>query len=289
MLKQGPKAAASPSLDVVNLKKRLENKSPEELIEELDQLLDNGVIHDTPTDSLLISTYIDILEEKDPVLGDFDPEQNYADLMERIQQSTYLSPKTVPGKSRFSHLGYYVAAAAAISIFFLGSSYALGADWAKTLFQWGGDLLLLRPVESGQLTLPEAQTEYVSLEDALKQYGLGNLSPGWIPPEYALTSIEVFPMESFVEFAAVYQKTSGDYLSVSILYFLQNAPPEITFEVTPDFREIYTVSDIEHFISSNTETYKACWINGACEGIISGKVSEKELKKIIDSLYERQV
>ena len=52
-------------------------------------------------------------------------------------------------------------------------------------------------------------------------------------------------------------------------------------------QEVYFYNDIEHYVMTNMGSYRAVWTNGLCEVGISGLESKEELKKMIDSIYER--
>lgn len=49
---------------------------------------------------------------------------------------------------------------------------------------------------------------------------------------------------------------------------------------------IYLKNDIEHFIMRNNKSVTATWFVENLECTISGRVSEDELKAMIDSIYE---
>lgn len=59
-----------------------------------------------------------------------------------------------------------------------------------------------------------------------------------------------------------------------------------TYEKTFQNPEIYVVDDIEHYIVDNSDTILAAWYVDNIECSINTTMSESDLKRVIDSIYE---
>ena len=115
----------------------------------------------------------------------------------------------------------------------------------------------------------------------------GNFVPTWLPEGFELygdVSIQVYPEFGEVEFFASYLE-GEEIFSISITK-CSNSFQANTYEKTFQNPEIYVVDDIEHYIVDNSDTILAAWYVNNIECSINTTMSESDLKRVIDSIYE---
>ena len=126
------------------------------------------------------------------------------------------------------------------------------------------------------------------LRQSLDAYEIkGNFVPTWLPEGFELygdVSIQVYPEFGEVEFFASYLE-GEEIFSISITK-CSNSFQANTYEKTFQNPEIYVVDDIEHYIVDNSDTILAAWYVNNIECSINTTMSESDLKRVIDSIYE---
>ena len=201
-------------------------------------------------------------------------------------------PKTLPRKKRL-HPSRFIAAAAAIFLCFAGASYAMGASWPQALVERGLETMRVRPAPGGQMVLRERQVgegeeSFSSLSEALEAYGLDGLAPTWIPSRYHVDEVSARGLSSMISIFAAYlnQEDPDDALLIHITCYT-DPESEITtvYETSAGLDETYLAGGVEHYLFSNLSRNGVCWVNLSRKCSITGRVSEKELKKMVDSIY----
>lgn len=177
-----------------------------------------------------------------------------------------------------------------IVIFFVGSvsAYAMGYDLWGAVVQWSAETFGFAYPDPEK---PDAEPglelgglEFSSLQEALDTYEVkGAMVPTWLPEGYELLQIEVNESPRATLFYAAYQ--NREYLlSISIKEMYTESTR--IFEKNDGPVTIYEAGGRAHYLAPNNARMTAIWINGVCECAVSGNVTEEEMKKIIDSIYE---
>lgn len=264
-------------------KTRLREKPLSELTEELKKL---SSISDCDVD--LLRAYLDVLEEKDPVLPpDRDPAAQYEkfreDHAELFDAPVREEPKqALPKKGPFPRLKKTLTALAAAFCVVVLVADASGAGVIGRLIEWGTETFSLRPA-SGVMELETAEENgFHSLQEALEYYEVENqLIPTWIPKRFSLDKITV------VE-TAVSTIISGKYTSDSESILIRVAivkSEEFLFENSPNLEEKkYNSNGIEFLLSENIDSNRATWTVSKCVCSMSGDITEDELYKMLDSI-----
>lgn len=265
------------------MKTRLREKPLSELTEELKKL---SSISDCDVD--LLRAYLDVLEEKDPVLPpDRDPAAQYEkfreDHAELFDAPVREEPKqALPKKGPFPRLKKTLTALAAAFCVVVLVADASGAGVIGRLIEWGTETFSLRPA-SGVMELETAEENgFHSLQEALEYYEVENqLIPTWIPKRFSLDKITV------VE-TAVSTIISGKYTSDSESILIRVAivkSEEFLFENSPNLEEKkYNSNGIEFLLSENIDSNRATWTVSKCVCSMSGDITEDELYKMLDSI-----
>ena len=180
-------------------------------------------------------------------------------------------------------LMYAACIAAVISSLLLAGTItasALGFDLWGTVVKWTKDTF--RFVSADTI---ETSKRYNSLQDALSDYGITEpLAPKWIPDGYEFKSIDVSETPETTKFLAIYMD-DGNELMISILSLADSNTN--MYEKDADKVIIYETGGIKHYLMSNEGRLNAVWLYDSYECLISGNITESEIEKMIDSIYER--
>ena len=165
---------------------------------------------------------------------------------------------------------------------------AMGYDLWGAMAKWTNETFGFVKAEEEQPApeSPDLADDIVtgSLQNELLKRGIETpMAPTWFPEGYELSSIEVTETPGSTTYFAEY---NYDDLSLRIKIKKHSASPDITYEKNEVDIISYETGGSEHFIMHNNETIKAIWAIGTCECSISGEITETELKKMLDSIYE---
>lgn len=173
------------------------------------------------------------------------------------------------------------ATAAVIAILLVSSvtAKAFGFNFWKTVIQWTQETF-----HFGQWGESNANNslQFDSFQDALEQGNIpASLAPTWIPDGYSLVDIteERSPIKK--TYTAKYTNAEK-ILLITVRDYLDKSPYYV--EQSDGLVEEYEVSGITYYLFSNLEYNRATWMFESCECDISGDVTIKELKTMIDSI-----
>lgn len=202
-----------------------------------------------------------------------------------------------PRYRRWSARGVLVAAALALLL--LSVSVAAAANghglW-ELLARWTDETMGIAPghivpVEEDAIRIPEEDTEYASLQEAVAACGLARpMVPQWLPEGFEQVDLVVdtgFP--DALIFQAAYQR-EGKAIVVFVEVFLPREDQDNrdygNFQKDEGDPIPYVAGGVTHLLSTNAGRPVALWTNGPAQGAISCDATMDELKQIIDSIYE---
>lgn len=171
-------------------------------------------------------------------------------------------------------------AAVLIVILLAGSitAYAMGFDVWGAMAQWTQDVF--------GLTAPQKSLIYSEGEnpfEVLERYGVTeDILPNWMPDGYRYSGIEVSDTPARMVFNVSY--TNGSQEIWMTIAFLTD-PSMRTYEKNAENVTVYTVNEIEHYITKNFEVTNIVWATSTCECAISGDFSLEDAQQIIASIY----
>ena len=273
----------------------LNDKSPVELIAEMEEMISN--MSDENFDHELVEAYLAVLKDKTPGIDDFDPEASFERFLDQhadvLAQPLAAKAQQTPPKRSFRSRFVYVAATVLV-VLFVGTvtANAYGINVFDVIVQWGEEVFQLRRGEleapSGKMELPEgSDAEYTSLEDALEKNGLSaKVCPTWVPERYQLSMIEVQEDSGEIGLCALYKDQEGNTLVCTIDY----APGSQAIhyiEKDPGSEQVYYDHGVEYYLVTNAGDWVANWMDENSSYLISGAISEEELKHMLSSIYER--
>lgn len=80
--------------------------------------------------------------------------------------------------------------------------------------------------------------------------------------------------KSAITIVAVHKETAGPV-------------PVLVREKGPSEMEVYLAGKTTHYLFQNSGNQVATWCTGSMECIIKGDLTEAEIKKMVDSIYEK--
>lgn len=287
--------------DLVLIQRHLENLSAGEILEELDARMEE--MTDQSCDPELIRLYLDVLEEKEPLGLELDPEASLQRFLEeRAGEESRSTPPEEPaaqaavsrpaGLRRFRHFPRTLIAAAVVAVLFgLGSMAGSSRLWESVVHLTQGTLQIVPPgaSQSGQTSAqpPLEELEFTSLQEALDAYGITEpLAPKWLPEGFELAKVTVNFDAEFLRIAATYKDNGKEAKIVVRRYNSKEALDRVSVEKENGQQDVkYIRGGVEHSIAQNRGFYTASWTNGLNIVSIAGSVTEEELEQMIDSIY----
>lgn len=261
--------------------------SNSELLYELEEKL--SAMDEDSFDFEIADSYLKELQDRAPVMTEYDPESEWVRLNEKhpliFEDDIFLRRNVCSGKrdkTRAVRILRIAEIAAAVVLCLTISANAFNFNPLKLLLNWAEEILQIQGNASGVMELPEnSGSQYRSLEDALNKNKVSPaLCPTWIPEDYKLVDVSAKSSESLTSISAYYAAPRGDLFIRIIKNYGQWAESS---EKSPG-GYIYESSGHEYYIITNFEVSKAGWADGSCSYTIEGKISENELKKMIDSI-----
>lgn len=287
--------------DLVLIQRNLENLSAGEILEELDARMEE--MTDQSCDPELIRLYLDVLEEKEPLGLELDPEASLQRFLEeRAGEESRSTPPEEPaaqaavsrpaGLRRFRHFPRTLIAAAVVAVLFgLGSMAGSSRLWESVVHLTQGTLQIVPPgaSQSGQTSAqpPLEELEFTSLQEALDAYGITEpLVPKWLPEGFESRDVIISVDPDFIRIIAVYQYGEKEIKVTVRRYNSEDALERFSLEKQEGQQDTkYTKDGVVHSIAQNNAACTASWTNGLNMASIMGDVTEEELEQMIDSIY----
>lgn len=269
--------------DAVQQFDALYGMSNAELLSELEITMSHA---DTETfDPDYVEACLRILQDRDPVMEDFNPQQEL--------QSLPLDPRRAGMMTRRRHQRLKVLRAleiAAVLVVLLAVMAGAGGynlmDWLRSI---NADTVSFGVEPSGELEFLHADAqpqegEFASLQEALDAYGVTEpASPTWIPEDYRIVSAEATVEEGEMYlFDSVYETDDDKRMTIDFMCF-PSGNAKMTSEIEPE-GEIYEYHGITYYLFRNLERNKCHWTQNGFICTISGHVTFDELKQMIRSM-----
>ena len=186
-------------------------------------------------------------------------------------------------------------------ILMIGSTvtYAFGVNWIESFVRWTQEVLHI----SISVDHSETNSEPIhsdtqvntgiagDLDVTLHEVGIHPRLPQWIPDGFHLVEISQHGLASVItSINAYYANNSGQEFFVT-LYPLRSSGLESSQNVErSEDNHSYTYirgQDTYYFVR-NLDNYTVSWILPDCWVIINGSLDESVLRKMIDSIYDKQ-
>lgn len=160
---------------------------------------------------------------------------------------------------------------------------AMGFQPVQAVLRWAEGIIQIYTNPSGIMELPDDDpSEYHSLYEALAANGISTEGlPTWVPRDYAVSAIAVKLSDGVLKCSAIYDSTRGG-LVIRVI--------EHTMALSTEAKEldslgsVYTHNQTEYYILTDDGVTKAGWQDGMLSYVISGQISEAEIKEMINSI-----
>ena len=238
----------------------------------------------------LLCAYLDVLEEKAPVLPegyspaeDFERfEARHKELFDEMDAEKTLPISAVPNRHRRHVFRRFGAAVAAVFCVFIIAAEAYSPGTIERIVEWGVEVFSLRPA-SGKMELPMAgEDSFLSLQEALDHYGIkGTVIPTWIPKQYSVSKITAVDTGKATIISGKYI-ADDDALLIRVI--VDSKGTYIFEEDLTDDHTSYEANGIAFIISTNFDEQRATWSINGCTCSVSGDLTEEELKGVLDSI-----
>lgn len=280
----------------------IQKKSNTELLDETIRTIETQSAEEMDVDAIMEK--LALLQERAPVPMDHTPSEILADIKlkhpllieERnagkddttlsYSREVDLPRQMTPQLKRRSRFARRIAVCVlAVGFCLVVTANALGFNPIQAFLEWADGIVQIYSDPSGIMELPDDDpSQYHSLKEALEAYDMApECAPDWIPEDYRLYAVDVLDTGSLVQCSAGYESERGELLIRAIRF--ENADWNGRTERNNDGVE-YVVNGITYYLVSNLELSKAGWEYEDIAYVISGQVTEQELKNMIDSIAE---
>lgn len=276
----------------------IQDLSNTELLNEVIEMVEGQSAEDMDVDAIM--ERLALLQERAPVPMDHAPGDILEDLEKQhplifeeldakgaptaeapVEEGTHEAPKR-RGRKR---LIYYVAGVFAACFCLVVTANAFGFNPVQMLLEWAEGIVQIYNDPSGIMELPEDDpSEYHSLEEALDAYDMGpDQIPNWIPEDYTLYTVDTLDTDILVQCSASYISSRGELL-IRATRFPDNDWSGRTER--DDGGSKYEVNGTTYYLVTNQDLSKAGWEYNDISYVISGQITEQELKNMIESIAE---
>ena len=267
----GKKRAASPANTDIE---RLREKETFELLDELEEKLDAG------EDVELIDKYLEVLDEKAPVLSDFDPEASLAEFKSRHPLIfNNAEPARKPRAHRSLRRLAVIAAVLASVFAIMLVAQASGVNIFGRLGQWTDEIFSFGSIKGESEAIKE-------LKAGLDEKTLSVIElPSWLPDGFELIELELdsnIPNDSIT--ASVYNGEKWIYYSAYSVDTINEGNNSLLFEKDAENVISYEKNGRTFYTMENLSWQVAAWEDGYYEYYISGQIERDELIDILDSI-----
>lgn len=248
------------------------------------------ILMDAPSETMdtdLIELYLSKLQERTPVMEDYDADAQWKELMDQPlpPAEEHKTAKSRAARPRPRRVLKWVYTGLAAVLALVITTSAFGTNPIQAVLDWANDAIQIYTNPSGIMELPDdSQSEYHSLEEALEDNGIDSSScPTWVPVDYRLTDVSVIPFGNMTRYSALYISARGE---MTILAIQEDNRALSVLSEKESGGYTYPNNGVEYYIVTNTATNKVGWQYGTCSYTIYGDISEEEIIMMIDSIKE---
>lgn len=272
--------------------------SKEQLQDELTNLMFQATEENLDTERL--DALLDALNEVDPIpeADDFDTtkslerfHEKYDPVFSALEMKSAAASGSSPAKKHSRRALIKILPIAAILVLLFGSvtAQAFGLDIFGAIARWSSEIFHLSSSSTPYATirtnpLDEGEEAYYdTLEEAVEAFGITEpIAPKWIPERFGLIRVTAINKASGVFICADYESNDGN---LQIRYREKSEFNFSSLEQEGSDVEAYSSGELKHYLLSDMDRQKVFWQNGELECRVSGNVSRKEMKDIVDSIY----
>ena len=260
----------------------VEQRSSQELLQEIEQILATSSSVDMDTDKL--EAYLDILQERVPVMEDYDAKAEWEKT--KAQHPLLFAPEPAKRPKKADARKWFksvraVEIAVAVALCLMITANAFGYNPIRQFLDWADGIIRVYSNPSGEMELPpDDPNEYHS-----EAYDIDPDScPTWIPKDYALKTVTVRDSEGLFRISGVYRSERGELLIRFTNFKVFNENYWGNVIERDENGSIFKNGENEFYITTNSNQLKAGWIQNSNFYEVIGQVSEDEIKEILKSI-----
>ena len=157
-----------------------------ELLDEIDRMLESNSEDTLDTEKL--ERYLALLQERAPVMKNYDPCQTLAELEKDYPALFSACPNAAADRRKPAHFARVAEIVVAAALILTVSAKAFGHDPFETVYRWTKDVIQMYSSPSGSTELPDPTGGgYRSLKEALATNSEDtSVCPAWVPEDYTL-------------------------------------------------------------------------------------------------------
>lgn len=265
----------------------VEQRSSQELLQEIEQILAASSSVDMDTDKL--EAYLDILQERAPVMEDYDAKAEWEKT--KAQHPLLFTPEPAKRPKKADARKWFRSVraaeiAVAVVLCLMITANAFGYNPIRQFLDWADGIIRVYSNPSGEMELPPNDpNEYHSLAEALEAYDIDPDScPTWIPEDYTLKAVTVRDSEGLFRISGVYRSERGELLIRFTNFKVFNENYWGNVIERDENGSIFKNGENEFYITTNSNQLKAGWIQNSNFYEVIGQVSEDEIKEILKSI-----
>ncbi len=251
-----------------------------------------------------LSDIAELLQEYDPdmTVTDTQVQESYKRFCEKNPQlmepekiaapAAAESKKPLAKSSRKPFKRIVALAATLVLMLTLFTVQASGSNLFRTLAEWTASVLRIGTDSFGQVSMGENDlTEgeariYATPEEMLSDLHIkGDLVPTWVPDRFSVQRCEAKKTEAGISCRVVYTVSNND-----LILKMWQKPLEDIYLVEKNQKDAsrFVTGAVEHYIFYDGESKleKAVWTRDNLECRIIGDVSQEEMERIVESIYE---
>lgn len=198
------------------------------------------------------------------------------------------APFQSASKRKLRHILRIVIVAAVLAVvmvlpvFGRESIFQIVAQWTAEQFSFRSTGALPAEEDEQSEAVPE---EYTEFQAALLEYGIERaIVPRYIPEGFQAREplLHNSPADGSIQFYVYYTKADQH---IDFLALKDNGAAMPIFEKDSGSVEVYTISGVDHYLFSNSDTSSVAWYTDGITYSIGTNLAISELKQIIDSMY----
>lgn len=157
--------------------------------------------------------------------------------------------------------------------------FKLFASWTEDTFQFVSALVTGDDGAESDSVLGE-------FEAMIDKLHAGAPVPTWAPEGYELTETTEYALTSKYIYMAKLESEQGD-IAITITHHAEGTDMYARYseKENPD-AEAFVCGNVTHYVLVNEETATATWVDGNFECVIFGTMTEEDLERMIESIYE---
>lgn len=263
----------------------VEQRSSQELLQEIEQILATNSSADMDTDKL--AAYLDILQKRAPVMEDYDAKAEWEKT--KARHPLLFAPEPSKRSKKADTRKWFrsvrtVEIAVAVVLCLMITANAFGYNPIRQFLDWADGIIRVYSNPSGKMELPpEDPNEYHSLAEALEAYDINpDFCPTWIPEDYSIEIISVHDSNRLLRISGIYAGERGE-LMIRITFHRDSKYWANAVE-REDGGQPRKINNREFFVVTNANRSKIGWTQGNCFYEINGLLTEKEIEEMLKSI-----